>query len=187
MRETIRFAIALAIVTIIASGGLGITYAATKDRIERQRFIEQMKAAQAVLPIVKSVDDFTEETALLEDAQEVHPEVAAIFRGEVNGAPAGYAIQVQPRGYGGPMKVVVGVDLDGSVTGVQVVEHKETPGLGTEIVENIDYIAQYLGRVPSDPVVVGEDIDAVSGATISAEGLTDGVRMALDVYEKVLQ
>ena len=73
--------------------------------------------------------------------------------------------------------MMVGIELDGSVKGVTIVSHSETPNLGTKVVENEIYLAQYNGK--RDPIILGREVKAVSGATRSSNAVRDGVNAAL--------
>jgi NosR/NirI family nitrous oxide reductase transcriptional regulator len=95
-----------------------------------------------------------------------------------NGEIVGYAGTGQAPGYGGPIEVLVGVNPDGDITGVKIVTERDSPGF-FRLVENEGLPDQYLGRSISDPLELGNDLDAVSGATASAEGVANSVKNAL--------
>lgn len=89
----------------------------------------------------------------------------------------GYAAVGEAPGYGGPISVLVGVAPDGTVSGVQIVEQRESPGF-FRLIENQDFVAQYLGKLINQPLRLDNDIDAVSGATTSSEGIALSIREA---------
>lgn len=82
-------------------------------------------------------------------------------------------------GYGGPIRVLVAADMAGAIRGVRVVKQSETPGLGDRILDDA-FLGQFVGLGIGDPVAVDEDIDNVSGATVSARGTAEAVRDALE-------
>lgn len=82
-----------------------------------------------------------------------------------------------PRGYAGPVPVMIGLSREGTITGVRLLEHNETPSYVTGI-EKQDFLRQFVGRTVSDPVRLEEDIDGVTRATVTAAAVTDGVRLA---------
>lgn len=90
----------------------------------------------------------------------------------------GYAGVGTASGYGGPIEMLVGVAPDGSILGVTVVEQRESPGF-FRLVESSDLVGDYSARQVTDPLQLGEDLDAVSGATVSAEGVASAVRSAV--------
>jgi NosR/NirI family nitrous oxide reductase transcriptional regulator len=92
---------------------------------------------------------------------------------------AGFAFwttELEPleRGYDGPIKVLVGMDTKGVLTGVLVVEHHEP--YGDFSVEPPEFAAQFKGKSIRDPFKVGSDVDAVSRATITVESTSRGIR-----------
>jgi electron transport complex protein RnfG len=96
----------------------------------------------------------------------------------------GFCLQVEPMGFGGAITMIVGVDGQGAVLGVEIVELSETPGLGAKA-DDVKWLAQYQGASGSLNVVKAAtgnpgDITALSGATITSKGVTAGVQTALD-------
>lgn len=89
----------------------------------------------------------------------------------------GYAGVGEASGYGGPVRMLVGVNPQGEIIGVQVVEQRETPGF-FRLLPQAGYFGEFLARRVSDPLALGTDIDAVSGATLSSEGVAAAVRRA---------
>ena len=90
----------------------------------------------------------------------------------------GYAATSQSMGYGGPVSMLVGVDPAGEVIGVQVVEHKETPGFFRLLPRN-RYFKQFPGMDYSDSFRLGDDIDVASGATLSSEAVAASIHAAV--------
>ncbi|MDD5382526.1 MAG: FMN-binding protein [Candidatus Margulisbacteria bacterium] len=90
----------------------------------------------------------------------------------------GQAIAVSPRGYGGPIEMLVGVDPVGKVSGVKILSQRETPGLGANIVKP-KFLDQFKGKSLKDPLEPKKDIDAITGATISSRAVCVGVKEAL--------
>ena len=92
----------------------------------------------------------------------------------------GKAISVSPRGYSGPIEMLVGVDPKGKVSGVKILSQRETPGLGAGIVKP-SFLKQFIGKSSKDPIEPKKDIDAITGATISSRAVCEGVRDALSL------
>lgn len=90
----------------------------------------------------------------------------------------GYATMATAPGYGGPIDVLVGVDPAGVVLGIEIVAQRESPGF-FRLVKSSDLIADYTGRAVTDPLRLGDDLDAITGATVSTEGVTNAVRAAV--------
>lgn len=105
-----------------------------------------------------------------------------VYRISLDGAELGYCVQTVTAGFGGDMALTVGFDGAGAVVGVQILSHSETPGLGARV-DDAAYLSQYIGK--SGDLVLGEDVDAISGATISSRAVLNGVEAAralLDAY-----
>lgn len=102
---------------------------------------------------------------------------------------AGAVIKVAPSGYGGKIDMVVGVDKDLKVTGVEVISQSETAGLGANCT-NDDFKAQYVGKTSGINVVKNgakeNEIDAISSATVTSKAVTKGVNDAISVAESVI-
>lgn len=96
------------------------------------------------------------------------------------------AIEVAPKGYGGEINMVVGISDTGEVTGVAIIRMSETPGLGTKTNED-SYLNQFIGKRAGVSIGKGaNNVDAITGATISSRAVTSGVSEALDKYaEKI--
>ena len=89
----------------------------------------------------------------------------------------GYAARASASGYGGPITATVGIDQEGHILRVQITDHYETPWF-LERVINHGFLQAFQGKMVSDTLQVGQDLDAVSGATLSAEGIAHAVRKA---------
>ena len=97
---------------------------------------------------------------------------------------------LSPSGYGGPIRLIAGIDRDGIVTGVKVLEHHETPGVGDRIeAAKSNWIDRFTGKSLIDPGPNrwqvrrdGGAFDQITGATISSRAVVRQVRRALDYF-----
>lgn len=101
------------------------------------------------------------------------------YTGDASKTTAGYAfwtteVELTERGYDGPIKMLVGVDTKGILTGILVVEEHEPYGYFS--VQPPRFAAQFKGKDIRDPFKVGGDVDAVSGATITINSATRAIR-----------
>lgn len=97
----------------------------------------------------------------------------------------GVAIYAQTKGYHEALKVLVGIGPDGKVTGTQIIDNQETPGLGSKI-ENPDFSGQFIGKDANFTVAVdGGDVNAIAGATISSVAMGDGIKKAFTFYDQI--
>ena len=185
----LRLIVPTVLVSMVAAAGLAGTYAITKDRIAEQDRLAQEKALKAVLPKAAGFSAVTDKDVLA-SATKAGGETPVVGIFEAKGASDsidGWGVIVTPRGYGGPMRIVVGVDRNGKVTGVNVVTQSETPGLGTKAVGTdapaIAFRDKFTGV---DSSAKAAKIDTITGATKSSRGVRKGVEAALRVFEEVL-
>ena len=89
----------------------------------------------------------------------------------------GYCVQLTADGFGGPITLMVGVDGGGKVTGVKILDHNETAGVGTRV-DDSAYLSAYRGRS------AGSGADAVSGATVTSRAVERGVDAALEAVAR---
>ena len=105
------------------------------------------------------------------------------------GAEAGYVMKISASGSQGTIVMMVGVDANKAITGISVVSHAETSGIGTKVVENkpnsagVPVLDQFVGLSGAGSLVVGSNITAISGATVSTKGITMGANAALAVAD----
>lgn len=178
---------AVLVTCVVAATALAVTYQLTKDRIAAQERIAEENAVQAVLP--DAVDFELLDEDMVEQATTAAGEtpVSAIYvASDGSGNEIGWAIRVAPRGYGGPMSMIVGVDRDGLVTGVSIIKQNETPGLGSKILTEPGFLEQFAGWDGGDIDTAAKGFDAISGATRSSNGARKGVLAAGYVYADVL-
>lgn len=121
-----------------------------------------------------------------EEYQAVETETAgitALYRAMSGGEQVGYVAEVAAGGFGGAISMVVGVDLEGAVTGVAVTDHGETANVGTKVVGSQDVLDRFIGLSHADGEITVNSgtnrFDGVSGATVSSKGVTAGVNAAL--------
>ena len=164
------------VLTLIASlvaMMLGFVNELTADRIAAN---EEAKLNDALKSIF---GDYTSADIL----EGVYDEpVCAVYRIKQGSDISGYGVTVTTNGYGGEIDMLVGVSKEGRVIGVQIISMSETPGLGSKV-DDPDYLAGYIGL--DCTARLGEDIDALSGATRTSKAVYSGVNAALslDIYE----
>lgn len=169
-----------------------MTYAATKDRIAEQERLAVERALAEVLGEAGSAEGVTftalDETKLASavGAAGETPVYAVYAAQSASGDLLGWGLQMGPRGYGGPIRMVVGLDRSGKVTGVTVVGHNETPGLGTKAVGEPEYLAKFKGIDGADVDKSIKQVDTITGATKSSRGVRKGVIAAGHVFADVL-
>ena len=169
MNQLVKFGLILALICLVATLVLALTYEVTKPKIGEQRALEEKKEALEV--ILPGADSFNEKK--INDI-----EYFEALRGK---DLIGYCVRVTGSGYGGYIRMIVGIGLSGKIEGVEVLEHYETPGLGAKIEEvkpgekDAWFLRQFKGKMATE-VMVKENVDAITGATISSRAVTDAVR-----------
>jgi Na+-translocating ferredoxin:NAD+ oxidoreductase subunit G len=104
---------------------------------------------------------------------------------EVLGGIEGVALKAQVKSYGGKLQAIVGISQNGEITGVKILSHSDTPGLGTQPMAK-DYLKQYIGltELKADHINDDQAVDAVTGATISSNAIYHAVQQALADYKE---
>lgn len=124
----------------------------------------------AVLP---EADSFTELECDIDG-------VTAVLKAD-NGA--GYVITAEANGYGGAVPVAVSFDNDGNIIHVIMMSNDETPGLGQKVTEESFY-SQFDG-LPAETLTI-DDIDAITGATISSKAAVNAINLAIEAYQSII-
>ena len=179
-REIIRMVVTLFAISLICSSILGVVNAVTKDKIAE---IEAETRAAAMREVLPDAETFTDVSDALSEEFKTENTITGIFSATASdGADAGYAVMVAPRGFGGEIVMIVGIGTDGAVTGVVITEMSETAGLGTKA-HDPAFLSQYAGKSGSLSVVKGEagenQISAITGATVTSRAVTTGVLAAM--------
>lgn len=178
-----RMIIVLTGVMVLSGLVLAMTYSGLSPRIEANRTAALNRSLAAIF--TETADDDAQLDFETLDAEE-----PTIYRGETtDGAPLGYAVRVETQGYGGTITLLVGLanDLE-TIIGIEVVEQVETPGLGGEITTT-EFQRQFAGLDADEPVTYvknvepnkdANEIQAISGATITSRAVTSGINATLD-------
>lgn len=156
----------LAIITVVAAALLALTNHITREPIAAASEQAAYTARCNVLPAADSFNHLTP------------PEgVSSLCQATADGVPVGYVAIASTRGYGGPIEVTVGVDLDGTITGLCVggSAFAETAGLGSHV-KDVEFTSQFAGKTA--PLELGADVDSISGATVSSRAVVNGVNIA---------
>lgn len=168
MNEHIKTSLLLAIVCIVSAAALGYFYKLTTPIIEQRQISDQISLQREVLP---QADDF-KETKI--DGENVY---LGISSGKIVGGVA----KVDVKGYGGVIELIVGIDSTGKITGVRVLSHSETPGLGEKATKD-NYLSQFIGKGSSEI----NTVRAITGATISSNAIRNGVNEGMQIVLKAM-
>lgn len=162
----VRIIVCLTVICLVVAGLLGVVNYFTKPRIDENVNAEKQAAIKSIFG-----EGIEAEKISGEDAEN---ELYLIMKDKM---VFGYCAEVAPNGFGGEIGMMVGVDAQGKVCGVNIVTMSETPGLGSRTKEEPWFLEQFDGK--SGALAVGGGVDAISGATISSKAVTKGVNDAL--------
>ena len=195
MKEMIKNTAILLIITVVAGLVLGLVYQVTKDPIAEQEARKKKEACQEVFQDAASFETMEVETvdaAGWADAgygQETIDEVMSAL--DASGNLLGYVITVTTKeGYGGDIQFSIGVRMDGTVGGMSILSISETAGLGMRAEDVLK--PQFAGKqvekfeYTKSGAVSETQIDAISGATITTNAVTNGVNAGLYYFQTQL-
>jgi len=136
------------------------------------------------LAVAEDVDEETREHLVSiygEDASfsEFEYEEETFYAAREGGDTIGVAHTGTGTGYGGSIYVITGIDRTGEIVGISVKEHQETPDLGDRV-EDEEFTERFTGLGLNDPIVIGDDISGLTGATVSAEAVAEAVRSSVE-------
>ena len=187
----IKLTVTLLLCCLVVAAALGGVNAITKDKIAAINWENTVTAMKAVVadPDSTEFSDALENTdAMTAAAASAGGTLDSVYEVLVGGENAGYAIKVVASGSQGSIEMMVGVDGEGAVTGVSIVDNAETAGIGSKVMNNealasgTGVLDQFIGKSAADgTLAVGTNVDAISGATVSTKGVTTGVNVALAV------
>jgi len=191
----VKLGIILALYATAACVCLAFVYDGTKDIIARNK---RDNLDHALKELFHDADDFRAITDIkipvtpgvpivtiegdLDD-----PENTGAFEVLKNGSTIGVALQTSRFSYSGPIKILVGVGVDGKIHGVKILENVDTPGLGANAgsktyyvdrAKGIHFYEQFTGKNIKDPFVPKQDVVAITAATITSRAVADSIKAA---------
>ena len=180
----------LTVISLVVAALLGLVNNVTADKIAE---IDAANTRAAMSAVVPEGSDFTDKLEISDDvaaaAAAQGGKLTELYGVKNAGADAGYVMKISASGSQGTIVMMVGVDANKAITGISVVSHSETSGIGTKVVGNEPnangepVLDQFIGQSGAGSLVVGKNITAVSGATVSTKGINMGANSALAVAE----
>lgn len=190
----LRVGLILAAFAIGATSLVGLTETSTKDKIADNEKQTLLRAINAVVPTERYDNDILNDTQVLAPTEALHTtDDTVIYRARQNQQPSAVVLTaVAPNGYSGKIKLLIGIYADGSLSGVRVISHKETPGLGDKIdVKKADWILKFNNLSLTNPAENrwsvkkdGGEFDQFTGATITPRAVVSAIKSALIYFEK---
>ena len=182
---------------LAATAGIAGTFALTQARIAEQELRARSRALLEIVPPSRHDNRPLEDTVTLAAPQQLsldrsEPAHAAFIARRGADAVAAILPAVAPDGYTGDIHLLVGVNRDGSVAGVRVTHHRETPGLGDKVeLRKSDWVLSFNGASLGSPKPArwavkkdGGDFDQFTGATITPRAVVAAVKRALEYAER---
>lgn len=180
MRDIIKPALVLFLITLIASASLGIVFEITKKPIEAQR---EFVKTESLKELINDATSFAPVEVL------DNPDIKELVKAMKDTETIGYIITVSPKGYSGEINMMVAIGNDSKIIGTKILKHTETPGLGGEAKKSKFY-DQFIGKsgvltVTKNAPKDNQEISAITSATITTKAYTLGVNTALEYFEQI--
>lgn len=178
------------VVTLVAI--LAVINHLTRDRIAENRHLATRKILQQIIPREHNNDVFADTLIRNEPNYLGSDHPVTVIRSRKDSLPLGVVIYpVIAEGYKGPIELAIGINLQGQLSGVRVLQENETEGLGAQIHQNkSDWILSFTGlsfkTVPPEQWdVLSENgyFDQISGATITSRSVINAVKNTLNYHE----
>ena len=180
----------LTVISLVVAALLGLVDNVTADKIAA---IDTENTRIAMSDVAPEGSEFGDKLDITDDmtaaAASQGGKLMELYPMTTGGADNGYVMKISASGSQGSIVMMVGVDADKAITGISVVSHSETSGIGTKVVGNepnaagVPVLDQFQGMTGAGSLVVGKNIIAVSGATVSTKGINMGANAALAVAE----
>ena len=174
----------LTVISLVVAALLGVVNMVTKDKIDA---INAEKTNQALAAVAPEGAEFT--PVELSDAAVAAAAAYGTLDSMYEMSTGGYAMKIVASGSQGSIEMIVGVDANKALTGVSVVSHSETGGIGTKVINNdpnsagTPVLDQFIGMSGAGSLVVGKTVTPISGATVTSKGITAGCNAALAAVE----
>ena len=176
--------IALFVITAVAGLALSAVYSVTKEPIAASQKAKINNAIKMVIPEFESILD----TVLMPDEGKDSIRIHRLLKGTES---SGVAVQTYTdEGFSGRFTLMVGFMPDGAISNIEVLEHKETPGLGTKMALpsfKDQFKGVKLSDLPGEKILVKKDggqVDSITAATISSRAFCDAVNRAYATHKK---
>ena len=171
---------------------VAFTHTATKERIAANERETLLRTLHALVPPESVDNDMVIDTLEVNDPEQLGGTTTTVYRGRLQGEPVATVLTTMvPNGYSGPIKLLVAVRYDGTLGGVRVISHKETPGLGDKMEEaRSDWIYSFTGKSLGSPSIEkwkvkrdGGVFDQFTGATVTPRSIVAAVKKTLIYVE----
>lgn len=176
---------------VLGAALVGLSHEGTAERIARNEREALLHQLSVLVPAEQIDNDILDDALDISAPGVLGAETTRVYRGRRAGQPVAAVLSpVVTQGYSGSIRLIVAIRFDGTLAGVRVLSHRETPGLGDKIeAERTDWILAFEGRSLLDPPASawkvkrdGGDFDQFTGATITPRAVVRGVKAALEYF-----
>jgi electron transport complex protein RnfG len=187
-RGMLKLGIILALYSTFACVGLAFVYAGTAKIIAQRQADDQAAALKVLFPDAdsfKAVSGVASPDPLV--SIEGDEDNAGAFAAIKNGKVIGLALRTSRASYGGLIKILAGVSAEGKISGIKILEHADTPGLGANAgsanyyidrAGGVHFYDQFSGKNASDPFEPKQDVIAITAATVTSKAVAASVKAA---------
>ncbi len=189
MNETLKLGLILFIITAVAASVLAISNNITAPRIAEAAKIADDLAKQEILPEGDKFEPLDE--GKLNEIKDENSDILEIYEGYNGDDLIGYTVKSKANGYGGAIELMTGISTEGKITGIKILSHGETPGLGANATK--EYFSDSFKNKPVEGELVavkepsGEtEVQALTSATITTTAIVDGVNIVREIYNSKL-
>lgn len=192
-RHILIASVLLALYAVAGAGLVAFTYEQTAERIAANERAALLASLRALVPAETIDNDMLTDVIEVSAPALLGGTTTTVYRGRKQGQPvAAVLTPVAPDGYSGPIKLLVAIGHDGGLTGVRVVSHKETPGLGDRIEEEkSDWVHGFDGKSLGNPELAqwkvkrdGGIFDQFTGATITPRVIVKTVKNTMLYFQQ---
>jgi len=171
MKKIIKSGLTVFIIATIGALLLAWVYSFTNPKIEEQKFLSIKNAIEEIFPEQVGFDEIPEfKNKIIEN----NINIITVYKVKLENGKFGFVVRAIYSGYGGKVESLFGYQDDKS-KGIYVLEHSETPGLGSLITSN-DFTKQFIDKNLSDPFIPKQDVQAITGATISSKAISNSIK-----------
>lgn len=169
MKEMVRYGFILALICIVAAGLLAGVNSLTRPRIIAQELAEEEASLKEVMPLAERFE-----------AVKVDNEILYYKAFDKDSKLIGVAFKAAQKGYSSTIETMVGLLKDGTITAIKILNQNETPGVGVLVAEK-DFTSQFANKIDLN------DVQAITGATISSKAVIDSVKKKAEEIKKLIK
>ncbi|MFO7951977.1 MAG: FMN-binding protein [Bacillota bacterium] len=166
MRDVLRLSLTLALITVLSATLLTGMHGVTEPIIDERRERDLYETMEEFFP---GIEDFEEKERNGNKFNVIYDQA---------GEKLGVCATIETSGYEEGLIYNLAVDDEGEIVGINIVTHSETPGIG-DVITTDQFQEQFIGKGFEDSLAAGEDVDTVSGATLSSNGMISSIRRSI--------